>query len=108
MTYRYGGRKWQRTVSPRQEVDEDPAKTLGQVLKAPMVVGVGRARRTRRELINKEGKRVGALRGDRLTSYKFLSWGRNWVFMSLVQWLVEEYCVFLGRCLENPGYREEV
>lgn len=80
MTYRCGGRKWQRTVSPRQEVDEDPAKTLGQVLKQPppMVVGVGRARRTRRELINKEGKRVGGLRGDRLTSYKFLSWGRNW------------------------------
>lgn len=78
MTYKCGGRKWQRTVLPRQEVDEDAAKTLGQVLKPPTVVVVGRARKTRRELINKEGRRVGGLRGDRLTSYKFLSWERNW------------------------------
>lgn len=33
-------------------------KTLDQMLKPLMVVGVGRAKRIRREVINKEGKRV--------------------------------------------------
>lgn len=70
-----GERKWQRTVLRLQDAGGERAEgTHGQVLKSPLVVGLGKGPEERPSARRAREWEEPEPHGDRFTNYKFLDW----------------------------------